>query len=65
MAEIDNTSDDPRHKEPLVLGGLDYAGVTDDSLQRRRAQDHARVEDLLPCSPSRSWASSASASVTW
>ncbi len=27
--EIDNTSDDPREKAPLVTGGLDYAGVTD------------------------------------
>jgi Ni/Fe-hydrogenase subunit HybB-like protein len=27
---IDNTYDDPAERTPLVLGGLDYAGVTDD-----------------------------------
>ncbi len=29
MAEIDNTSDDPRVRHPLVLGGLSFSGVTD------------------------------------
>src|SRR6185312_10785216 len=26
--EIDNTSDDPTHRQPLVLGNLDFAGIT-------------------------------------
>ena len=26
---LDNTHEDPEHRAPLVLGGLDYAGVTD------------------------------------
>ncbi len=26
---LDNTIEDPEHRAPLVLGGLDYAGVTD------------------------------------
>ncbi len=28
-SEWDNTSDDPRQRAPLVLGGLDFAGITD------------------------------------
>ena len=28
--EIDNTSDDPRARQPLVLGGLDFNGITDE-----------------------------------
>jgi molybdopterin-containing oxidoreductase family membrane subunit len=27
---IDNTSDDPRVRQPLVLGGLDFAGITNE-----------------------------------
>jgi len=27
--QLDNTLDDPAQRSPLVLGGLDYEGVTD------------------------------------
>jgi len=27
--DADNTTDDPRFRAPLVVGGLDFAGVTD------------------------------------
>ena len=41
MAEIDNTIDDPRQREPLVLGGKDFTAVTDTH------EDAARVTALL------------------
>lgn len=40
---VDNTIEDPTHRAPLVLGGLDYAGVTDTVSAIREAESSPKV----------------------
>ena len=44
---LDNTYDDPAERSPLVLGGVDYAGVTDEVCAVWDAEKPPKVWYLL------------------
>ena len=44
---VDNTIEDPAHRAPLVLGGLDYEGVTDTISAIREAKSSPKIWWLI------------------